>query len=399
MLTTALLLANTWYADSIERTAPMRVCLASLLAVLFVRSASAQEVRDSAGVRVVTVPVPRTTNKTWKVSPSPILQIRSSEDGNGPLFSRAYEARRLMNGSILFIPQAASAKTIEGYDAEAPRDRIAVFDAQGRFLRFIGRKGRGPGEFQNITAILPYGADSLLVWDYGIGVSQILLDGKFVRRSPIATSRHVSFVKGPFRDHSFVVQTTDPGAGEAHFVRIDKDGKPLNDIVGPVFSAVVGPTPVWSPYGQRAVCGDYLFYSEGATYEIRAFTNLGKLEQIIRIDRPLRRTTEADIRAYEHATASPSGLPRGQQAKRRYSEYLPAIAALLTDAEGDLWVGEGSPTLNATSWLVIDSNGHFLGAVATPNNMRVTNVGRDYVIGICHDPESGDWVCMYAIQR
>lgn len=42
---------------------------------------------------------------------------------------------------------------------------LLVYDNHGRFLRSIGQKGSGPGEFQGIAAIAPGLADSLFVFD------------------------------------------------------------------------------------------------------------------------------------------------------------------------------------------------------------------------------------------
>ena len=53
------------------------------------------------------------------------------------------------------------------YVTEAYGTRIKVFDPAGRFLRTIGRKGAGPGEFQDIGTIKVVGGDSLFVFDNG----------------------------------------------------------------------------------------------------------------------------------------------------------------------------------------------------------------------------------------
>lgn len=45
--------------------------------------------------------------------------------------------------------------------------RIAVFDREGRFLRYLGREGQGPGEFSVIQDVVPLGLDRLAVFESG----------------------------------------------------------------------------------------------------------------------------------------------------------------------------------------------------------------------------------------
>ncbi|MBN2416200.1 6-bladed beta-propeller [bacterium] len=51
------------------------------------------------------------------------------------------------------------------YISEYQRHRIAVFDSTGSFLRYQGRKGQGPGEFEAITALSVDIQDRLVVFD------------------------------------------------------------------------------------------------------------------------------------------------------------------------------------------------------------------------------------------
>src|SRR5512135_3755384 len=53
------------------------------------------------------------------------------------------------------------------YVADAGSHRVLVFDFGGEFLRAIGRKGQGPGEFARPTGIGLVEDDGIAVADFG----------------------------------------------------------------------------------------------------------------------------------------------------------------------------------------------------------------------------------------
>lgn len=65
--------------------------------------------------------------------------------------------------------------------------RIAVFGRDGRFVASVGRKGRGPGEFESPWLVVADARDSIFVWD--MGLSRISVFGPDLRfRRSFATS-------------------------------------------------------------------------------------------------------------------------------------------------------------------------------------------------------------------
>jgi len=74
--------------------------------------------------------------------------------------------------------------------AVADGESLVIFDAQGQFIRRVGRKGRGPGEFVRIHGLWFANRDSLLIWD---GVQRRLTwmssaPGHLPRAIPMRTS-------------------------------------------------------------------------------------------------------------------------------------------------------------------------------------------------------------------
>lgn len=68
--------------------------------------------------------------------------------------------------------------------------RLLVFQTDGSFLRALGRKGQGPGEYDLPLAAVVEPGDSLAVIDYGLGRLSILSPGlEFVRSAPLGPAR------------------------------------------------------------------------------------------------------------------------------------------------------------------------------------------------------------------
>lgn len=61
----------------------------------------------------------------------------------------------------LFMPLRAQARLVDGGLLADIGNAVDRFDASGRFVRRIGRAGRGPGEFERISTILTLPGDSL----------------------------------------------------------------------------------------------------------------------------------------------------------------------------------------------------------------------------------------------
>jgi hypothetical protein len=61
-------------------------------------------------------------------------------------------------------------------------NRFLVFDSSGRFLRSVGRQGKGPGEYRFLNTILAGGGDTILAVELGQGISVLTFEYRYVRR-------------------------------------------------------------------------------------------------------------------------------------------------------------------------------------------------------------------------
>ncbi len=89
----------------------------------------------------------------WPVAAKPVTIIGIDDGTPEQELDHVSGAMRLPDGHVV----VANGKPLE----------LRVYDATGRFVRGIGRRGDGPGEFRGRTDFLPAGSDSNLVYDQG----------------------------------------------------------------------------------------------------------------------------------------------------------------------------------------------------------------------------------------
>ena len=89
----------------------------------------------------------------WGVGPTPRITISTSSVPAGQELTGVQSARRLSDGRIVLANSGTSA--------------LLLFDSGGGFVRAIGRKGEGPGEFSGSMYIFRAADDSLAVYDGG----------------------------------------------------------------------------------------------------------------------------------------------------------------------------------------------------------------------------------------
>ena len=87
----------------------------------------------------------------WAVGEHPLMTIADSAAPPGHEFNGISSAHRRSDGTILVANSGAA--------------ELALFDSSGRFVKTVGRKGQGPGEFQGPIAVFAWRADSVVVFD------------------------------------------------------------------------------------------------------------------------------------------------------------------------------------------------------------------------------------------
>lgn len=296
---------------------------------------------------------------------------------------------------------------------------IRVFDADGEFMRTIGRGGSGPGELNGPSNVLIGQGDTILVPDMANQrVQRFLPDGSDAGSFPIPLDAGIP-LGWHMRDDGRLVEElrtlpTGDAGGEGVVLRVRTvDGGLGETLVElPVGEAMVlsggeqqmtvfAPEPRWAP-----LSGDRIVTGWNAEYRLEVRNRDGDLERVI--SRPFQRESfsDADQRALQglfrdqfQGQPPPPAMERMLQSMR-FADTYPAYAELSGGPEGTLWVrhilqvhaltpddmgkfdarGVGAPLHD-----VFDDEGRFLGIVSTPPGFQPMLVHDERIYGVQPD--------------
>ncbi|MGD2215342.1 MAG: 6-bladed beta-propeller [Gemmatimonadales bacterium] len=376
---------------------------------------SGPEVRDSAGVEIVENSGPRWPDGGgWRLGESPTLDIGVVEGDDAYQFFRVAGALELGDGRIVVANSGTS--------------ELRFFDASGSFLSSSGRKGSGPGEFQDILWIERSAADSLIVYDYRLRrISVFDSLGRFVRAFNLHFIDRIGGFPtsvAPFPDGSmlvalerFFVGETQPGLRRdtTLYVRCDMEGA-LLDTLGlypGAESYSIQEGDGWLgggvPFGhasQATVDGPGYYYGGSDSYEIGYYAIDGTLQRLIRLNQRNLAVTPEDIELYTQRSLARARDERRRQIRQRmyarmpWPDVMPAYDEFITDGEGNLWVAEyRRPGDDQPRWTVFAPDGTMLGVVETPPRFRVFQIGSDFVLGRWWDELDVEHVRIYELLK
>jgi hypothetical protein len=265
--------------------------------------------------------------------------------------------------------------------ADARNAEIRVFDISGTHLRSLGRKGKGPGEFDWITSLSPI-RDGIAAWDGTMGrLTTFREDGSVDVahvQVPVPHGKQFSLV-GAFNDGSVAVRVARSemlmrGAPEGTytdtlvFVRID----PATNRTDTLASLVTAPSVFYdgeSSWGfmeqvfgsgtHAAVGDDVLFFGTGDQHAVESVTTAVNGQRLsANVLPPSGRTLTSELiaaererrlRAVEERYASMQVMQRGSnvtgQITRTAQDVVASLAASELAPVFDRLVAEGDSVL------------------------------------------------------
>ena len=337
----------------------------------------------------------------WTVDSLPHVDIAGNASDGRMVLGQPVGAVRLSDGTIVV--------------ADGATESLRFFDAAGRPLREAGGPGSGPGEFAGIKWLGRCAGDSVFVWD-----------GRHFRMTVFGpggtVAREFRFASGAAavpplqlacsRDEAIALQQFPAG------MRVPDGDGPLphyraplliSDLGGGVSASLDGvPALENRPLGKVtsiALAEGLLYVGTAESAAIDVYGLDGRQRAAMRVPGRLRPATQvhyervidrmvafySDSREREHW--------RGVLLRLPMPEHLPPYTGLFTDVEGSLWVLTSIPGDGETRFVVLRYPEGAIATVAVPAEIRVFDVGDDYVLGARESRGGEPHVVLYRVRR
>jgi hypothetical protein len=368
-------------------------------------------VRDSGGVQIVESARPLTSGPPFLIDSLPAVDIGGIGDPHHEFPGPVSSAVRLSDGRIVVAAWATT--------------ELRVFDSTGQWVRDLGRRGSGPGEFEGLGWVHLGPGDTIVTFEpMNRRVSVFDSEGPFQRLFSLRPpgGRQAPDLRGVLDDgllvlaNEFVPRVERPTLVTRATVayRYTSVGEVL-DLLTPLPLTEVILVPdggIWTrPYETTAtisVLPDRFFVGSTAAFDIRTYRPDGTVERIVRrpeTSRPLA-SGEYDA-AVDSLVESWGGTDATLRARvRRIYERIPAPARrpafsrVLATQEGGLWLQHyGTPTRASDLVSVFNESGRWLGDVDLPDRFWPLQVGAGYVLGTWSDADGVAHVRLHRTRR
>jgi len=402
---------------------------------------------DSAGIQVVENRAARWTKaEAWRLLPDARLSIGTVDGAPEYQFARVVAAARRPDGRILVLDGGSAT--------------VREYDAQGRFIRALGRRGSGPGEFRSPVQLFVGVGDTLMVWDSALnrltrfGPTAELVDVRPLDRRDYAGAVDPPLYAGAVSllpDGELLVRLSEkgavggkggggkpakanssPGAGamesppaEGRFrrrsglLRVSHDTREVDTLkfFGDVEQRMVassswGVLPLEPAFARRTLLAIHpavplTCLGEQEHPEIWCFGPARDVRRVIRWPASAMPLADAELAAWRDSAAQVLArkLPR-EDAMRLAMELTdaterPIHGSLVLARDGSLWVEHG-PTGGArgasSDYFVFDSTGALLGTITVPL-ARILEIGADYVLGVQRDDMEVEYVRVHELRK
>ena len=347
----------------------------------------------------------------WEIGPYPTLSIPQWSAPGARDSAHLTDAKQLPDGTIAI--------------ANGFRGEIGVFTQQARLVRRFGSKGLAAGEFQTLSSVHVID-DEIWAFDKMGRWNVFDLEGSLTASIYMEPRGRPWPEVEPYGGEMAILASTSPPPGAtgrvrppASVVRYEMSGAQtgtLVDLPGREYFVDTedrrtvtmlqsfGPSPVI--HGGRNV----LYAGSGDDMRIEVYGEDGSLERVVGIP-------ELDLTVSDEEWAEEVAWFEERQRERAdmglwaptpgpgvldRRETKPAYERLMEDARGNLWVAEFTPLYRrrgpSNRWTIFDPEGRWLGTMETPADLRLTEIGEDYLLGI--DRTDGRSVVhRYALKR
>jgi len=380
---------------------------------------------DSASVRIVESRAPLWDAATrWSVDPDPALQIGAAEGAPAYQFSDPWGAIELADGRIVVT---------DGQVKE-----VRIFGPDGRHIRTFGGEGEGPGEFRMGPDLILAGPDTLLAWDLRAWrMSWFDEQGTLLRTQslgPALRDRPLpgrSAGRGTWRlapDGSLLLVGYEmQWEGERGWSTQPVVLFPSTDEwSGPAIEIGEFPSGSYTTVQQRLVlthpfgiASSIAFHpepfavhvSDPECWQVTRFGPDGEVQAVFRAAVPRLPITpdlmeivrdSFTVRAPRNPVVSSPEAFLEALTQLDMPDSIPAIGAVHTDTEGNLWVLRRTSRYQPDEPLadVLDPDGTWLGTVRLRDGVvRVLSIGTGNLIVLARDALDVPYIRVHRIQK
>jgi hypothetical protein len=392
------------------RDSPRSATLAFSLQVLYRQSMGLA----ALSVLLLTLAVSRAATAqgpaSWLIADAPITSVGANEE-----FARIISGTFFGDGAFVI--------------GDVMNARVAVFNAQGRLERMIGRSGGGPGEFQNLAWARSYRGDSIVTYDRAQRRVTVFSRSGHPARSVIITSPGNGL--GPealalLHDGRIVVQATRAVGAEAappgiHVATMElwiysSTGAPLRRVAGNLVALqwvklasprLLMPRP-FAVVSLIASRDSSVVVADSADAPIRELSVAGQEVRRFGERRATRTPSSSHVAAYREdqlVAARRSNDPNAVSMQTRildatpFPEEVPSLRRMFVDREGRLWVEEyPEPRARRQRLRVYAPDGRLLSHVLGPDRGRVLDALGTRVLVAGSDEDGVPYVRIHQIQ-
>lgn len=363
----------------------------------------------------------------------PALQVGALDGAEELTFGYVGDVMGLADGGLLV------------HDADA--EIIRMFDSTGAFVRNLGGKGGGPGEYTQVNGIARHVSGDLYVWDAGGGrVNRYRSDGSYVTtwRSPFTGwfTQNQLFSDAAGRLLMWLPIIPDPNNSlerQDSYVRLDTAGSTLDTLLIPLWPDESEPLQAASPNGSsrtmttrpwsaNSVAAVHpaggIVVGPGQDYLLYRLMTGGKPLRIEREYTPVPVTdTERSERQAQIEQSMRRLDPSWNWTGAPIPSQKPAYERLLIGEDGRIWVkvftaGETIPeaerptprpnpngpppivlsTREPIVYDVFEADGRFLGRVKLPPRTRVIRTRGNVAWGTVRDADDVDYAVRFRVE-
>ena len=303
---------------------------------------------------------------------------------------------------------------------------LRAYDPTGRYLRTVGGKGSGPGEYRAIDGLAVHRDGRILLHDPREGrILQYSAAGEplgaWARPAGLFTGEALRTDSAGFVFQKVLTGEIQPDAPwPMGYVRLDGTGRVIDTLPAPTWAeapartAVYDPVTLWTmhPHG-------YYVAAFGARYAVDLRRSPGLVLRIERAGQPVVPVPQAERDELEAIFAAMDRAPGRAPAAERppVPDHKPAIRALATGDDGRIWVRPSLPSVERAepvdttlppdrrprrfhepeAWDVFEADGSYLGRVSMPPRATIRAMRGDTVWGVATDDDDVPYIVRWRI--